>query len=144
MFRIICTQDFFSIFDISLLVTLMEKVPSKFRWYFQTDMSGMKPVTVYHTVGAFRITISMQDFFVVFFRLNGRPYPGLNSKVHWANIGPIWVRCWPHEPCYRGTDSLPEFCTLWVLLVPLCNSINSTISDQNLTYNVWSQYLIQW
>ena len=31
-------------------------------------------------------------------------YP--DSKVHGANMGPIWGRqdpCWPHELCYLGT-----------------------------------------
>ena len=30
-----------------------------------------------------------------------------DSKIHGANMGPIWVLsapCWPHEPCYQGTD----------------------------------------
>ena len=24
------------------------------------------------------------------------------SKVHGAIMGPRWVPCWPHEPCYQG------------------------------------------
>ena len=33
--------------------------------------------------------------------------PPLDSKVHGANMGPIWVlsaQDWPHEPCYQGHD----------------------------------------
>ena len=28
----------------------------------------------------------------------------LDNKVHVANMGPRWAPCWPHEPCYQGSD----------------------------------------